>query len=265
MSAQDAFADGRLAAATAAQREAVAAAPDDPAARLFLFELLTLGGQWSDARRELLQIQSPDASWPASQRAFRRLLAATRHRERLRKPSVLAPPPRHLKYRWRAANAARQDDALATDFADRADAGLPEVTGFVDGREFVGLRDSDDRFAGLFELLIGRRWVWVAIEQVRSLSLKEPAAVLDLACRPGELRLTDGRAFAVMVPLVYPGSAAHGDDFALGQTVDWTEAGGLTCGLGAKVLTAGEEEVALAECRMIEIREINGGVRRAGA
>jgi len=265
VTARDAFADGRLADATAAQREAVAAAPHDPAARLFLFELLTLGGQLSDARRELLRIQTPDAGWPASRRAFRQLLAALRQRDSLRKPAVLAPPPRHLKSRWHATDAARQDDALAADFADRADSRLPEVTGFVDGREFVGLRDSDDRFAGVFELLIGRRWVWVAIEQVRSLSLKEPVAVLDLACRPGELRLTDGRAFAVMVPLVYPGSAAHDDDFALGQTVDWTEAGGLTCGLGAKVLTAGEEEVALAECRMIEIREDHRGVRRAGA
>ena len=127
------------------------------------------------------------------------------------------------------------------------------LEGAVDGREFVGLRDSDDRFAGVFELLIGRRWVWAAIEQVRTLLLKAPVAVLDLAFRPGELRLADGRAFAVTVPLVYPTSAAHGDDFALGQTVDWTERGGMTCGLGAKVLTAGEEDVALGECRLFEI------------
>ena len=254
MTARDALADGRLADAVAAQRAAVSVTPNDPAARLFLFELLALSGLSSDARRELLGIPSSDPAWPASRLAFRRLLAAIRHRDRLRKPFLLAPPPKHLKYRWLAAKAARRDDSIAVDFADRADAALPEVTGFVDGREFVGLRDSDDRFAGAFELLIGRRWVWVAIEQVRTLSLTEPVAVLDLAFRPGELRLADGRAFAVVVPLVYPTSAAHGDDFALGQTVDWTERGGMTCGLGAKVLTAGDEDVALGECRLFEIR-----------
>ena len=253
MTARAALADGRLADAVAAQRAAVSATPV-PAARLFLFELLALAGLLSEARRELLEVPSSDPDWPASRRTFRRLLAAIRHRDRLRKPFLLAPPPKHLKCRWLAVKAARRDDSIAVDFADRADAALPEVTGFVDGREFVGLRDSDDRFAGVFELLIGRRWVWVAIEQVARLSLTEPVAVLDLAFRPGELRLSDGRVFAVMLPLVYPTSAAAGDDFALGQTVDWSERGGLTCGLGAKVLTAGDEDVALGECRLFEIR-----------
>jgi type VI secretion system protein ImpE len=254
MTARDALADGRLADAVAAQRVAASDTPADPAARLFLFELLTLSGHFTHARQELLAIDSLDPAWPASRRGFRRLLAAIRHRERFRKPFLLTPPPAHLKSRWLAARDAGGDGERAVDFADRADAALPELTGFVDGREFVGLRDSDDRFAGVLELLVGRRWVWVAVEHVRMLALKDPLAVLDLVYRPGQLKLTDGREFAVTVPLVYPKSSAHGDDFALGQTVDWTDGGGLTCGLGAKVLTAGDEDVALSECRMFEIR-----------
>lgn len=254
MSARDALADGRLADAVALQRAAVAAAPADPSERLFLFELLALAGRLSDARRELFAVESADPAWPESRQAFRQLLAAIRHREHGRKPCVIAPPPQHLKSRWRAAERAGQHDPSALTFADRADARLPEVTGFVDGREFVGLRDADDRFAGLFELLIGRRWAWVAIEQVKALTLSEPTAVLDLAYRPGVLRLADGSKYAVTVPLVYPTSPRLGDDFALGQTVDWTERGGLTCGLGAKVLATADEELALGECRMFEVR-----------
>lgn len=256
MTATDALADGRLADAIVLQREAVARRSDDATARLFLFELLTLAGRLADARQELLDIPSTAPTWPASRLAFRRLLAAVRRRTRLRKPAVFAPPPRHLTYRWQAARAARAGDLLAADLADRGDQILPEVSGFVDGREFTGLRDSDDRFAGVFELFVGRRWAWVPVEQVRTLVLKAPAGALDLAYRPGTLRLTDDRQYAVTVPLVYPSSEDHGDDFALGQTVDWTEAGGLTCGLGAKVLTAGDEEVALGECTMFEIRKV---------
>lgn len=254
MTATDALADGRLTDALALQREAVARHPNDAAARLYLFELLTTADRLADARRELFGIPSAAPTWPAARLGFRRMLTAARHRTRLRKPAVLAPPPRHMKYRWRAIQAARAGDPLAADLADRSDVRLPEVSGFVDGREFTGLRDADDRFAGVFELLVGRRWVWVPVEAVRTLTLKEPAGALDLAYRPGLLRLADGREFAVTVPLVYPASADHGDDFALGQTVDWAEAGGLTIGLGAKVLTAGDEEVALGECRMLEIR-----------
>lgn len=257
MTATDALADGRLADAITLQRETVSRQPDDATARLFLFELLTLAGRFADARQELVDIPSTAPTWPAVRLGFRRLLSAARRRDRLRKPTVLAPPPRHLKYRWLATQAARASDLLAADFADRSDVLLPEVSGFVDGREFTGLRDSDDRFAGVFELFIGRRWVWVPVEAVRTLSLKEPAGAMDLAYRPGILRLADGREFAVTVPLVHPSSADHGDDFALGQTVDWAEAGGLTVGLGAKVLTAGDEEVAFGECRMLEIRGVS--------
>jgi type VI secretion system protein ImpE len=254
--ATDALADGRLADAIALQRQAVSRQPDDATARLFLFELLTLAGRLLDARQELLDIPSTAPTWPASRLAFRRLLSAVRRRGRIRKPAVFGPPPKHLKYRWLAAQAARAGDLIAADLADRADLCLPEVSGFVDGRGFTGLRDSDDRFAGVFEMFVGRRWVWVPLEQVRTLTLNDPAGSLDLAFRPGTLRLADGRQFAVTVPLVYPSSDDHGDDFALGQTVDWTEAGGLTCGLGAKVLTAGDEEVAFGECKMFEIRTV---------
>lgn len=256
MTARDALAQGRLHEALALQHAAVTETTDSATARLFLFELLTLSGHLAEARTELASIESTEASWPASRLQFRKLLTAIRHRELCRRPSVVATPPQHLKRRWRAAELAGHGESTAVEFADRADAAIPEILGFVDGREFAGLRDSDDRFAGVFEVLMGRHWVWVALEQIRTLKLSPVAAVLDVAYRPGELRLADGREFAVTVPLVYPCSCRQGDDFALGHTVDWQSQGGLTCGLGAKVLTAGEEELALGECTMFEVRSV---------
>ena len=46
-----------------------------------------------------------------------------------------------------------------------------------------------------------------------------------------------------------------GDEFALGEAVDWTtEDAGPVCGFGAKVYSVGEEELPLAGVGMIEIR-----------
>lgn len=256
MTARDAMADARLADAVDRQAAAVAAAPA-AAARLFLFELLVLSGRLTAAADELGRITTAAPDWPAVRRAFRRLLRAEARRSPdPARPSFLMPPPGHAKRRWNAARAVRHaDPARATAWLDRADAATPTVRGFVDGREFDALRDTDDRFASVFEVFVGGRYVWLPFEQVRTLRLAAAEAVLDVAFRPGEVRLADGRELPVVVPLLYPGSAAEGDDYALGEAADWTSAdAGLVCGLGAKVLSFGDDDHPLAECRMIEFR-----------
>ncbi len=256
--ARKALDDGRLADALALQRTAVRDDPGDSPARLFLFELLALSGELKDALLELKLVESDSPEWPASRRMFRDILRAEARRfPRLRLPEFPVPPPRHVRCRWNAALcSARGESERALRWIDRADEHLPEVTGFVDGREFTGLRDSDDRFGGHFELFLGRRTAWIAFEDVKSLRLEKAEHLLDLAFRSATLTLTNGTRLGAVVPLLYPGSSREGDDLALGQLVDWTSADtGLVCGLGAKVLTFGDEELALESCTMIELRK----------
>lgn len=255
MTARRALADARLTDAIALQSAAVAAAPDDPAARLFLFELLVLGGDPA-AGEHLGRITTKDPDWPANRQRFRHLLRAERRRSpHVYRPRFLLPPPPHLKWRWNATRSHRLSFAeRAAYWLDRADALTPEVRGFVDGREFTGLRDTDDRFAALFELFVDGRYVWVPFEQVRTLRLHPAAGILDIAFRAGEVFLTDGRTLSVVVPTRYPGSADAGDDYALGEAADWSDDGGLVCGVGAKVLTFGDDDAPLGECKMIEMR-----------
>jgi type VI secretion system protein ImpE len=256
MSAKEALADGRLTDAIGLQQQAVAADPS-PSARLFLFELLVLADRVQAAREQLTAITSDDPIWPATRKQFTRLLSCIVQRNHLRRrPQFLFDPPAHAKRRWNAARAVEAGDPdRGVRWVDRADAATPEVRGFVDGREFVGLRDGDERFASLFEVFAEGRYLWVPFEQVRAVVLHPAAGVLDIAYRPAELRLTDGRQLDVVLPLVYPLSAESGDDFALGEAVDWTtEGAGPVCAFGAKVYFLGEEELPLGQVRMLEIR-----------
>ena len=255
--ARTALDEGRLADALSLQRIAVENNQDDSPARLFLFELLTLTGELSEAVRQLRSIENPSPDWPASAKTFRDLVRAEARRfPRLRRPEFLAEPPAHLRCRWNAALCQSRGQAeLALRYLDRADELAPEVSGFVDGREFTGLRDSDDRFAALFEVFLGRQYAWIPFEAVRILRIERAEHLLDLAYRGARLTLTDGTTHRVTLPLLYPGSSREGDDLALGELVDWTSADtGLVCGLGAKVLTFGEEELSLEGCSMIELR-----------
>ncbi|MBX9628343.1 MAG: tetratricopeptide repeat protein [Gemmataceae bacterium] len=257
MTPHELFAEGRLVEAVALQEAAVADRPADPAARLFLVELLAFAGRLTEARSHLDEIDSDDPGWPASRQGFRRLLRAEWRRAAGRRPVVLPEPaPRHARCRWRAVRCLRDDQPEeAVNWVDRADESSPDLAGFLDGQEFDGLRDADDRFASVLEVFAGGDYLWVPWEAVRRVALRPARYALDRLFRPADLRLTDGTELAVHLPLVYPGSHEADDEFALGLETDRVcpDGGPVRC-VGGKLLMVGAAEVPLAECRMIEVR-----------
>jgi type VI secretion system protein ImpE len=250
MTPHAALADGRLADAVALQSAIVADGPDDPAARLFLVELLAVAGRFREAWDHLRRITSDDPGWPASRRRFARLVRAAARREAGRRPTFLADPPPHAARRRRALRA---EPAAAVRLIDRADAATPHLFGHVDGREFDGLRDADDRFASVLEAVVGREYVWVPWEHLRRITLAPVEHILDRAFRPARLRLADYSEVPAHLPMVYPGSA--GDDaFALGLDTDHPDpAGGPVRCVGGKLLLLRDEELPLAEVRQIDV------------
>lgn len=258
MSPHDAFAEGRLTDAVSLQEAAVTEHPDDPTARLFLVELLVFAGRLDEARSHLALIESDDPAWPASARAFRRLIRIEKRRSvAIRRPLILPEPiPPHAKRRWLAVKRLRDADPdEAVRLVDAADAATPEVRGFLDGREFESLRDADERFASVLEAAVGGDYVWFPWEAVRRVKLEPARYTLDRLYRPAEVQLTDGTARRVHLPLVYPTSSAADGVFAVGLETDYVcPDGGPTRCIGGKLLLVDDEEVPLADCRMIEIR-----------
>ena len=260
MTPHDALAEGRLSEAVALQEAAVAAAPADPAARRLLVDLLAFAGRFDDALAHLSEIRSDAPEWPEAERGLHRLFRAERLRSvERRKPAIRPePPPKHASRRWLAVRSARQarpDDAVKC--ADAADAVTPELWGFLDGQEFEGIRDADDRFGSVLEAFLGGEYFWFAWESLRKVTLAPAAVLLDQLYRPATLTFKDGTATAVHLPLVYPGSHRAGGEFALGTETDHVcPDGGITRCVGGKLLLVGEDgvEVPLAACRMIELR-----------
>ena len=259
MTVHDALADGRLADALALQEAAVAAVPGDPAVRRLLVDLLAFAGRLDEATEHLTRIQSDEPKWPEAERNLHRLFRAERRRSvEGCEPAIRPePPPRHAVDRWRAVRAIRQarpDAALQR--IDAADAGFPVVRGFINGQEFEGLRDADDRFGSVLEAFLGGEYFWFAWDAVRKVTLAPPAVLLDQLYRPADVVLKDGTAHAVHLPLVYPGSHRADDVFALGTETDHIcpDGGPVRCVGGKLLLVGDDDEFPLSECRMIELR-----------
>lgn len=256
MTPRSALADGRLVEAVTLQESVVRDTPDDDAARLFLFELLALAGRLAEARDQLRFLSSDEPTWPAARRGFLDLLKAEHRRSHLgRRPVFLTDPPAHAKRRWNATRAVRDARPDAAEWVDRADASSPPLSGHIDGREFDGLRDTDDRFGSVLEAFIGPEYVWIPLEQLRRVVLLPAVGVLDAAFRPARVTLADRNALRVALPLLYPGSHRAGGEFATGLDTDWPEdPSNVVRGVGARVLMIGEDDVVLGECRQLDIQ-----------
>ncbi|HSQ57543.1 MAG TPA: tetratricopeptide repeat protein [Gemmata sp.] len=259
MTVHDALAEGRLAQALELAQAAVESDPNDPAARRLLVDLLAFAGRLEEAIAQLAEIRTDDSEWPAIRLALVQLFEVERWRSaECREPKIRPEPiPKHASLRWLAIAALRRGQPEdAVDYIDAADRVSPECWGFLDGREFEGLRDADDRFASVLEAFVAGDYFWFAWEGLRKVSLSPAAVLIDQLYRPAMVTLKDGKEIACRLPMVYPDSHLADGVFALGMETDHIspDRGPTRC-IGGKLLLMGDgAEVPLAECRMIEIR-----------
>ncbi|HEX4128840.1 MAG TPA: type VI secretion system accessory protein TagJ [Pirellulales bacterium] len=254
------FADGDLTAAIAGVTQQVKSRPTDLSARTLLFELLCFAGELDRAEKQLDAIAQLDEKSEWAVQVYRNLIAAERKRRRLfsegLKPEALLDWPPYVRLHLEAINRLREghpDEARAA--LDEAEDMYPAVTGSADGRTFDDLRDCDDLLSPVLELMVLQDYLWLPLEQVRSLEITAPERPRDLLWIPVRLTLTDGAERSGYMPVRYHGSHEHADDqVKLGRLTDWSaEPGGPTTGQGMRTLLVGDEALGLLEMRNVSI------------
>ena len=257
MTPHEALAEGRLAEALSLQEGIAAADPTSPAAQRLLVDLLIFSGNLDDAASRLTRIAIDDLEWQEVRHTIRDLLHAERMRSVEGREPIQIPRVEHAWQRWHAIKSLRgSNPEEAVAHIDRAEAAAPYLRGFLDGREFEGLHDADDRFASILEAFRDGEYIWFAWEALRKVTLAPAAVVLDQLYRPATVALKDGAVSQVHLPLIYPDSHRADGVFALGCETDHIcpDGGPMRC-IGGKLLMLGDgTEATLADCRMIEIR-----------
>jgi type VI secretion system protein ImpE len=258
MTPHEAFVAGRLAEAVELQEALVRENPGEVSPRVALIELLLFTGELDDVRTHLAIVDSDDPAWPDAARTFKQIIRAERRRShRVRRPIVVPEPPAdHAKARWMAVRSLRDGDPVrAMKWIDRADARSPVLRGFLDGREFHEIRDVDDRFASVLEAFVDGRYVWFPWEAVSRVKLEPAKYAMDRFARFANVRLKDGGEFGAYLPLIYPGSHEADGAFAVGLETDLIgDDDGPVRALGGKELIVDDDEIALGDVTMIELR-----------
>ena len=158
MNASDLFKAGKLHEAIDAQTQEVKSHPTDHGKRLFLFELLAFAGNLDRARRQIEVVNYGEVELDTAVVAYRKILDAEHARRRLFReglaPQFLTEPPEHVRLRLDAVNRLRENrPAEAAEALARANGAIPPFSGQLNGKPFILLRDVDDLFAGVLEVM----------------------------------------------------------------------------------------------------------------
>jgi protein involved in temperature-dependent protein secretion len=218
---------GDLEGARASLVDSVRKGPQDQQARMFLFQLLCVSGEWDKALiqlRALAQL-SPEAQMLAV--AYGQAIEAEKFRAQVfagaAQPALLVRSSTWAGDLTGALSAlcqGRADDAAA--LRDQAFDAAPDTPGDLDGTPFEWITDGDVRFGPAIEAIIAGQWGLVPFDAIEKIESEGPRDLRDIVWLPAQLAFKTGQSVAALLPARYPGSEAAGDvSLRLARGTDW--------------------------------------------
>jgi len=228
----------------------------NPKHRVFLFQLLTVIGNWERALNQLNVSGELDAANLPMVQTYRETIRCELLREKVFKaqttPIMFGEPQQ-----WQAllleslqlAAAGNYEEAL--QIRDQAYDLAPNVGGTINGEPFQWLADTDTRLGPVLELIVNGKYYWVPSTNIQKLEIEAPVDLRDLVWLPAQVTWANGGAAACFIPARYPGSEASADSgIRLARKTEWQEPHpGHAFGLGQKVFATDSQDYALFDIR----------------
>lgn len=241
---------------------AVRAKPNDASARMQLFRLFLVTGQWERALTQVDTASSLDASLGFTSMVYKQAIACERFRDEVfagrRSPVVAGEPAQWLAMMveaLRVQTAGGAGAAGAVTLRAQALEDAPAVAGRLDGSAFEWIADADSRLGPVCECFIDGKYYWVPFDRIARIEIPEPDDVLDMVWAPAEVTFTTGGSKHVLMPVRYPGSEKSADDgVRMSRVTQWAgdDDSGWT-GLGQRVWTTDASECGMLDVRVLEL------------
>lgn len=226
--------------------------PGDPAGRMYMFQLLSVAGDWDKAITHLttLATLSPEAQMLSV--VYRQAIEAEKVRAEVFAGRQRMPI---IRGAWAEGLAdaiqlyAAGDRAAGDEARDQALDQAPDTPGTLDGERIEWVSDSDSRFGPTFEAVLHGRYGLIAFSEVKSIVSEGPKDLRDTVWIPAQIAFREGQSVAALLPARYPGSERSDDPLArLGRSTGWREGPGGDEGVGQHLLTlsSGEERGLLS-------------------
>jgi type VI secretion system protein ImpE len=261
LASDDAEATLRLGDTSAALQQLqaqVRAQPADARLRTFLFQLLSVRGDWQRALEQLTLAAQLDPKALLMAQTYREALRCEALRARVvagqTSPMVVGEPDPWLGLLVESLlRAGMGDQAASRALRARAFEQAPASSGTIDGQRFEWIADADVRFGPVLEAVLNGGYYWIPFGRLQKIALAPPEDLRDLVWAPAQLQFANGGEAAALVPSRYPGTETSADGaLQMGRRTAWTEVSeDVQHGLGQRLLATD-----VAEYPLLEVREI---------
>ncbi|MGE0384764.1 MAG: type VI secretion system accessory protein TagJ [Gammaproteobacteria bacterium] len=260
MAADQLLREGKVAEALAEVRNKVRSEPARPEHRVFLFQLLSVLGQWDKALTQLDILGEMDAATLPMVQTYREALRCEVLRASVfageRSPMVFGDPEPWVALLIEALRLSAQGQHVhAQGLREQAFEQAPATAGRIDGQPFEWIADADPRIGPVVEAVVNGRYYWIPFGRIARIQVEKPTDLRDMVWAPVHFTWANGGTTVGLVPTRYPGSESDPDArVQLARMTNWTEPSpGVFIGTGQRLLGTDSGEFALLDIRDITL------------
>lgn len=253
MHPQEMIKQGRLPDALAALQNQVRSEPSNARHRVFLFQLLSVMGQWSRALTQLNVAGELDATALPMVQTYREAIQCEALRAEIfsgkRAPLIFGEPQGWLGLMVEALRIEGSDPVRAAALREQAYEDAPASSGSIDGQAFAWLMDADRRLGPVLEAIVNGRYFWIPFSRIARIEIDPPLDLRDTVWTAATFTWANGAQAAGLIPTRYDGSIEAGDDaIKLAHRTEWLG----ERGLGQRMFASDAADHALMDVRSIE-------------
>jgi type VI secretion system protein ImpE len=250
--------EGNLSEALAQLQSQIRKAPADAKLRIFLFQLLTVLGQWDRALTQLNVAGDLDASTLAMVQTYREALRCEVFRHDvfsgLRTPLIFGEPQQWIALLQQALKLTTQQQYQeAENLRNLAFESTPAISGTINGETFEWIADADMRIGSMLEAIVNGQYYWIPFQQIQSIQIETPVDLRDFVWMPAHFTWTNGGEAVGLIPTRYPDLENHPDNaIKLARKTEWQELNPeFFIGFGQRLLSTD-----IGDYPLMDIREI---------
>lgn len=255
---EDSLREGKLDETLRLLQDQIRKAPADAKLRTFLFQLLSIMGQWDRAMNQLGVAGELDDGALAMVQTYREAIRCELLRADIfagkRSPILFGEPEEWIALLIESHRVATQGStAQAAELREQALAEAPALPGTLDGTPFEWIMDGDGRLGPVLEAIVNGRYYWIPFQRIQTIRIEKPEDLRDLVWIPAYFTWANGGEAAGLIPTRYPASEASTDSaIRLARRTEWLEQpDGAYAGLGQRMLYTDAGEYSLLEVQQI--------------
>lgn len=233
--------------------------PANAKLRTFLFQLLTVLGQWERALTQLNVAGELDAANLAMVQTYREVIQCEVLRKEIfagnKTPLVFGEPAHWIALLQESLKLKTENQiAEASKMCEQAFELAPVSSGIINNEPFNWIADAESQLGPILEAVINGKYYWIPFQQISEIQLDEPADLRDFVWMPAHfLWANKGEAFG-FIPSRYPGSESSSDSLIqLSRKTEWIEIfENFYSGSGQRMLTTDNNDYPLFDIREIK-------------